>query len=275
MNSSLRIFLFGSALLLGACSAPVAKLTEETPKRPGFEWKAGDARMALERYVLAAENAWQKLDREPANVEARRDYNFAVARIVGTVRDAKLTPWAAPIKLGGRTLAWKRDRHPERDPALYELIPADQLEIPKTAFDEREVRDGLGAPLVAKRTADQAHEYAPTPHFFYSATAVARFEGTRCELALEYPLKTENVKVGRRTFPLAADFTAPLAMMLVEMHPEKLGLPRLLHPAKFAETTRRGTARAIRSEQDGGACGAWAHVVAGHLVSPHQPPAHR
>ena len=106
--------------------------------------------------------------------------------------------------------------------ALYELIPADQLDIRGSFVDEREIKAGLGAPLVAKRVADQVHEYAPTPHFYYTATAVARFEGSRCVLALEDPLESETVRVGRRTFPLAADFTAPLAMMLVEMHPKQL-----------------------------------------------------
>jgi pimeloyl-ACP methyl ester carboxylesterase len=65
-----------------------------------------------------------------------------------------------------------------------------------------------------------------------------RFEGSRCVLAMESPLALETVRIGRHRFPLAADFTAPLAMMFVEMHPEKLGLARLLHPAKFASTTR-------------------------------------
>ena len=174
----------------------------------------------------------------PPMRKRRCDYNFAVARLCGTLRDAKLEPWKAPIRLGPRTLAWKRHPRPEWNPRLYELIPADQLDIRGSFVDEREIKAGLGAPLVAKRIADQVHEYAPTPHFYYAATVVARFEGSRCVLALEDPLETKPCASGRRTFPLAADFTAPLAMMLVEMHPKELELPRLLHPAKFAATTR-------------------------------------
>lgn len=234
----LSIILSLSGLCLVSCSTPLAKVTEKVPKRSGFMVKAGEPIAALDHYVAAAEGAWRILDREPANVKARRDYNFAVSRIFGTLRDAKLEPWAAPIKAGTHTLSWKRDAAPERNPALYELIPTDQLDISGSYVEDREIKDGLGAPLVAKRVADQAHENAPTPHFYYDVTAVARFEGSRCVLALEYPLKTETVRIGRRTFPLAADYTAPLAMMLVEMHPEKLGMPRLLHPAKFADTTR-------------------------------------
>ena len=193
---------------------------------------------ALDRNVAAAESAWRKLDRDPANAGARSDYNFAVARIFGTLRDAKLKPWTAPIKAGTRTLVWQP--HPKREwnPALYELIPTDQLKITGSYVDVRETKDGFGAPLVAKRIGDQVHDYAPTPHFYYAATGIARFEGARCVLSIEDPLETETVRVGQRTLPIAADYTAPLAMMLVEMHPKELGMPRLLHPAKFAATTR-------------------------------------
>jgi pimeloyl-ACP methyl ester carboxylesterase len=51
-------------------------------------------------------------------------------------------------------------------------------------------------------------------------------------------MQVKNVRAGNHTFPLAAGYTSPLAMMLEEMHPGKLGLPRLLHPAKYAATTR-------------------------------------
>jgi len=226
-----------AALAFAGC-AQYATVSEIKPQRAGFATEAGESVAALDRLLGVARTAWQKLDRNPADVEARRDYNFAVARICDTLRQSKLAPWKAPIRAGGHTLAWKRDPRPEWNPALYELIATDQLKIRGTYVDERETKDGLGAPLVAKRLADQAHEYAPTPHFYYGVTAVLRFEGSRAVLAFEDPLARETVQVGRRTFPLAADFTAPLAMMLVEMHPKELELPRLLHPAKFAASTR-------------------------------------
>jgi pimeloyl-ACP methyl ester carboxylesterase len=124
------------------------------------------------------------------------------------------------------------------DPALYEFIPTDELKISGADFDVRETKDGLGAPVVAKRSADQLHDLAPTPHFYYAATVVARFEARALHLGIEDPLEEETVKMWGHTYPLAAGFTSPLAMMLVEMQPEKLGLPRLLHPAEFAATTR-------------------------------------
>ena len=236
MNPVLTLTLC-TALAIAGCSH-VATVKETKPRVPGPAGKVSDPAPALSESISRAEAALRKLQIEPKDDLARQEYNFAVARIVGTIRAQKLKPWDAPIAAGSHTLAWKRDARPEWNPRRYEFIPTDQLKISGTYVNERSTRDGLGAPLVAMRVADQAHEYAPTPHFYYAATAVARFEGARCVVALENPLGSETTRVGSRTYPLAADYTAPLAMMLVEMHPEKLGLPRLLHPAKFAETTR-------------------------------------
>jgi len=225
-------------LALSGCSQQYATVKEIRPQRAGFDTKAGEPLATLDRHLGAAESAWRKLAANPADVESRRDYNFAVSRICGTLADSKLEPWKQPLKVGSRTLAWKRDPRPDWNPARYEIIPADQLDIRGKYVDEREIKEGLGAPLVAKRLADQAVDYAPTPHSYFGATAIARFEGSRCVLAFEDPLASETTRVGGRSFPLAADYTAPLAMMLVEMHPEDLELPRLLHPDKFAASTK-------------------------------------
>ena len=217
---------------------PFAKVSEIKVPQTGVAAKSADPLAALDVQLGAAESAFRKLEANPADAAARHDYDFAVSRICGIIRERKLTPWVAPIRVGARTLAWQRDFPPVWNPADYELIPADQLAISGKYMKDREIKAGLGAPLVAKKQADQLHDYAPTPHFFYAATAVARFEGSRCVLSLEDPMEKENVTVGRHSYPLAADFTAPLAMMLVEMEPEKLNIPRLLHPAKFASSTR-------------------------------------
>src|SRR5687768_10806474 len=146
--------------------AQIATVKEIKPKRSGSEAKAGDPIAALSDSIKMAESAWRRLESNPADVTARQDYNFAVSRICGTLRKSKLAPWKTPIQAGGHTLTWKRDTRPEWNPALYEIIPADQLKISGTYVDERETKEGLGAPVVARRLADPAHEYAPTPHFF-------------------------------------------------------------------------------------------------------------
>jgi len=69
-------------------------------------------------------------------------------------------------------------------------------------------------------------------------TAVARFEGRRCVIAFEDPLATETTTLGGYTFPLAADFTVPLAVLLAETDYHKLELARMLDPQKYAGTAR-------------------------------------
>jgi hypothetical protein len=67
--------------------------------------------VALGGFVAAARESLRQLDRNPANAEALRNYNFAVARIFTVVRDAKLDPWTQPMRVGANgefTLTWKR-----------------------------------------------------------------------------------------------------------------------------------------------------------------------
>ena len=238
MKPTRPLLILAAALVFTGCSQNATVTGIKPPKHGGFEVSPSDPLTQLDAYVGAAGKAWRRLDANPSDAQAMSDYNYAVARICGSLRQSKLTPWTAPVKLASHTLSWKRDPHPEMNPAKYEFIPADQLEIHAKAMDVREIKSGLGAPLVAKRVADQAHELAPTPHFHFTVTAIARFTGSRCEIEIVEALEHETTIVGGRTWPLAADFTAPIAMTLAEMETQKLNIPRLLHPAEFAATTR-------------------------------------
>jgi pimeloyl-ACP methyl ester carboxylesterase len=199
--------------------------------------------VALGAFVAAARDALRQLDRNPANAEARRDYNFAVARIFTVVRDAKLDPWTQPMRVGANgefTLAWKRDPRPEWNLALYNLIPADELDYKGTYVKDHVTKEGIGAPLVAKRelTAQQASQMFCPPYIYYSVTATAQFEGSRCVISINDPLAAESVRVDGHTYPLAANFTASYAMLLAREKPQKLGFARLLRPQEYAATAR-------------------------------------
>jgi len=199
--------------------------------------------VALGGFVAAARDSLRQLDRNPANAEARRDYNFAVARIFTVVRDAKLDPWTQPMRVGANgefTLTWKRDPRPEWDPALYDLIPADELDFKGTYVKDHVTKEGIGAPLVAKRelTAQQASAFFCPPYIYYSVTATAQFEGSRCVISINDPLAAESVRVDGHTYPLAANFTASYALLLAREKPQKLGFARLLRPQEYAATAR-------------------------------------
>jgi len=197
---------------------------------------------ALDEYLNAAMLAEQRLHHDPADPAAKRDYNFAVGRVLEIVREARLKPWAKPLTVpdarGDFVLVHKPDPRPEWNPARYEWTPADQFDVGGKYVTERTVRDGIGAPMVVVER--EINKYARTnfapSRAFYSVTAIAHFEGRRCELSFEDPLAVETVTVDGHTFPLAADFTVPLAVMLKQTDPKKFELARLLNPEKYART---------------------------------------
>ena len=121
--------LIVATFLLAACTQ-LATVKEINLAPVGLQVvPSKDRLVSLDDHIRLAEAASHKLERNPGDDQARREYNFAVARICGSLRQSKLTPWAAPVKLASHTLTWKRDPHPEMDPAKYEFIPADQLGI--------------------------------------------------------------------------------------------------------------------------------------------------
>jgi pimeloyl-ACP methyl ester carboxylesterase/predicted GNAT family acetyltransferase len=199
--------------------------------------------VALGAFVAAARDSLRQLDRNPADAEALRNYNFAVARIFTVVRDAKLDPWTRPMPVGANgefTLTWKRDPRPEWNPALYELIPADEFDFKGTYVKDHVTKEGIGAPLVAKRelTAQQASAFFTPPYIYYSVAATAQFEGSRCVISINDPLAAESVRVDGHNYPLAANFTASYALLLAREKPQKLGFARLLRPQEYASTAR-------------------------------------
>jgi hypothetical protein len=198
---------------------------------------------ALGEYVAAVRQSLGELKRNPRNAEAMRSYNFAIARIFGVIRDAKLDPWTHPLQVGAKgefTLTWKGDPRPEWNLALYELIPADELTIKGTYVEKRVTKDGIGAPLVAKRilSDEQAAKLFIAPGIFYSITATAQFDGSRCVISPQDPLAVDSVQIDGHSYPLAADFTSSYALLLAQEKPQKLGLVRLLQPEKYASTFR-------------------------------------
>ena len=200
--------------------------------------------VALEGFLSVMEAASRQLEKNPDDADALRDYNFALARVFATIRDAGLDPWNQPLTVpgdnGGFVLTHRPDPRPQWNPALYEFTPADQFDVRGKYVSERAIRNGLGAPLVAigREAYKDARAAFSLPRVYYGVTAVARFEGRRCVISIEDPLAVETVRFGGRTFPLAADFTVPVAVLLARNNPKKYELTRLLRPEKYAETAR-------------------------------------
>lgn len=199
--------------------------------------------VALNGFISAASKAWQQLERHPRDAKAESDYNFAVGRIIAIIHSAKLDPWTQPLQVpgaGGWVLTHKPDPRPRWNPSLYDFTPADQFDVHGTYVKEQVTRPGVGAPTVAigREIDPEARARFAPPRVYYGVTTVARFEGRRCVLAFEDPLAAETTRVDGRTYPLAANFTVPIAVMLASTDPKKLELARVLQPDKYAETAR-------------------------------------
>jgi hypothetical protein len=199
---------------------------------------------ALGEYLTAADTALHQLVRNPNDTAARDAYNFAVARVIGAVGKARLDPWTEPLRVpaaGGEfLLTHKPDPRPGWNPALYDFTPADQFDVKGSYVTKRSCKEGVGAPLVAvgRGINENAKRDFSMPKTFYGVTAVIRFEGQRAVIAFEDPLATERVTLAGKSFPMAADFTVPLAVLLASTNPKKFELSRLLRPEKYAETAR-------------------------------------
>lgn len=199
---------------------------------------------AIGGFLAVAQSAQQQLVRNPADSAARRHYNFAVARVIGAIQQARLDAWTQPLRVpaadGGFVLTCKREPDPQRNPALYDLIPVDEVRVKGAYVRDYQRKEGIGAPLVAIEHAENHHSQRDhtMPRIYYGVTAVIRFEGRRAAIAFEDPLVTERVTLAEHQFPLAADFTAPIAVLIAQQNPRKLELESLLQPEKYAETAR-------------------------------------
>ena len=261
MKMTSPALMIALAALLSSC-AHYASITERRPRfRPvrgaiatigaiqtniqeALKRERADPMKALGRYLAAADAASRELARTPEDRVIRDEYNFAVARLISTIQEAKLDPWTSPLTVpaegGAYVLTRKPDARKYWNPALYDLKPADQFDVGGLYVKERQVKEGIGAPLVAvgRDKNSGARENFGLPRTYYGVTAVARFSGRRCELGFDDPLSTETVRVAGREFPLAGDFTVPVAVMLASTDPKRLGLARLLNPEKYADTAR-------------------------------------
>jgi pimeloyl-ACP methyl ester carboxylesterase len=255
---SMRFFTLFLVVLTCSSCARIAELKEV---KPVFEVKPGltatfpshaqafaratkleqkQPLLAGELYLGALQELAAQLDRTPADLELRRTYNYALDRVFSLIRAHNFNPWDAPLKVGRFTVTHKRVPRARWHPSIFEFLPTDQVKVEGEYLKYKATRDGLGSSLVAigrtpKKNARATFSQEKT---YYGISAVTSFKGDQCEVSFHDPLDEETVKVGRHTYPLIAEFTTPLAVLLTRERPERLGLVRLLDPDKYAETAR-------------------------------------
>jgi len=197
---------------------------------------------ALGQDLLAAKISYGVLERQPKNESARSIYNFAVARVVHDVDRADVEPWRQPIAVstdqGAYTLVSPKPVDAEHDPSRYDLLPTDTLKIGGTFFKTYSTVSGVGAPIavVGRTETPRFRQQYKYRRVYAPITAILRFSGRRAHLEFIDPLNTEKIMVNKQSLPLAADFHAPTALLIVRERPERLGLSRVMNPAAYANT---------------------------------------
>ncbi len=196
--------------------------------------------VALGHSLTAAQLSANALRSHPDDASARASYNFAVARSVEYFQKAGAKPGDVPAPGGSYHLTTKVNSQHVREASGFDLIPADTLTCGGTYFKQHVTVDGLGAALVAKERAQNAsfRKSFAQPRLYGPAAAVIRFRGDAAELEYSAPLETERVTMDGHTYPLSADFSAPLALGLAEDNPDKIALKRLLNPDRYSQTAR-------------------------------------
>ena len=245
--------LFLVIVLTGACSSysrvsrqPLSRIAETDVQRTDARtarFRSGESIETLRALVESAQAASARFTANLSDADAQDDYNFVVGRIVEAIESSGLEPWNAPVDLGqGQTLAVTV---PSLPPSVslseFEMTPADRYRFRGTHVENRTLREGVGAPIIAiGRDGDftERDRFAQGDDIFHGMTALLRFEGPEATLEILEPLDVETVTLGGRRFDLAADFTASMALKLSEINVKKLELARLFKPDQFTDSAR-------------------------------------
>lgn len=253
--SSLSTVLLGLALVTSSCT----HYSTVTEKRPKYKVKSANGHLIsralkhpskspevqIGRYIDAAAGAGTILKSLPDNEQARKDYNFAVGRIFEVIHESGVQPWKKPLICPGAEGDWEfsvaHDGKPEHDPSHFRILPADRFNFKGKLVKDRTVKEGLGAPMVIASVGFDPTKFDPFiqgKNVYYGVTEVLQFNGRKCVAAYMDPLSTETVQFNGHTFPVAADFTAPIGLALAELKPRKVEIERFLKPGAFADSTR-------------------------------------
>lgn len=192
----------------------------------------------------AASSAAKVIAVQPGDQEAVEDYNFAVARVFEIIHSAGLEPWQTPLSCPGEETVWKfrvtHESHPSRNPSNFNIQPADVYRFKGTLVKQRTLKEGIGAPLVvvSKNTKPKDVHSFEVSRISYGVTGVLNFNGNDCTGTFIDPLSVENISFQGHTRPLAADFTAPLALALANNNQRQAELDGLFHPVEFESKAR-------------------------------------
>lgn len=173
-------------------------------------------------------------------------YNYSVARAIEAIEISEVDPWRSDVAIATQEgtyrlrakLALKEHTLHPRD---YRMVPTDKFLISGSYFKHvQKPRDGIGAPIavISDQPAKGLKHDLGESEVYGTATVTISFTGNRAELVMHESLRVDRVSLRGRTYPLAADYSTPIALMVHNSKVEKLGLVRLLVPDRYAATAR-------------------------------------
>jgi hypothetical protein len=162
--------------------------------------------------LALAQSAHARWTARPDNAEASRTFYRSLARLVS---------WFDALPAAQRTKACRDaglvvEMDSMEEPGLYRFTVADKVSTHRLM--RRHIRPGIGVPIVAWRPNDGSGEWdALRPPEGIAAPATAVLEHKRNHqwtLRFLSPYRRKTVTVEGRTYPLAANFSAPIAQVV-------------------------------------------------------------
>lgn len=221
-----------AVLLLASCGSPVRVQTVRTVPKPN---------------LARNENLWPGLQ-APAGSQARRRAERGLLECLLREEEGRLpapgTAWrlrdGLVVEVRGEDLPWKASAGDR-----YTLAATLRTE----GLRESARQDGVGQALVARLSgtpATPADRFYPREGRFYPATALVQVvqppgpggENGRVSLRLLHPGTTPEVKLAGVQARLAADYSAPYAMLMQRTDLERERILNMMRPAKLEP--RRG-----------------------------------
>ena len=200
--------------------------------------------MQIGRYLDAGAAAAAVMEKNPGDAHARSDYNFAVARVFEVVNEAALDPEKTALVCPGANHPWnlsvKAATRTKYNLSDFKLLPADRYRFKGRLVVDQATKPGVGAPLIAVSKIDltKIDSFAQGRHAYYGVTGIVDFKGRKAVGSIVDPLDVETVTMDGRTYPLAGDFNAPIALALAELKPRRRELGRLFKPEEYAGEVR-------------------------------------
>lgn len=235
----LSICLLIPALLLSGCSTlgvTIDRARDATRRQKTRLLNAPDPDGRLSHFLADAHAALPGA--VSGNPEDRTIYNKAVGEVVALMktrrfaaRDADPGPWVLEVVRKGKAIL---------DPLQADsVLEASRVRI--SGLESRSVQSGIGVPYVFC--------YAPDSPFLAGqpgisrvgittpATAVLSFQGSTARLSFQDTLQSDHTRIGPDRVLLAADFSAPIAVMISRSANRSIDIRALLFTRqKFARS---------------------------------------